>query len=54
MNNIALICPTHDPAGGNIAFIRTYAGQLREIYRDIYITVSDESDNRVVRELVSA
>ena len=51
MNNIGLICVTHDPEGTNIEFIRKHSQMLKELYKDIYIAVSDESDRQVLNEL---
>ncbi|WP_282937368.1 hypothetical protein [Paenibacillus sp. RC67] len=51
MNNVALVCPTHDPNGDNLDLIRKHGGQIQTIYKDIFITISDESDTRIAQEL---
>lgn len=44
MNNIGLICVTHDPAGGNTNLVKKLGPLLNKIYNDMYITVSAESN----------
>lgn len=51
MVNIGLITVTHDPSGENINFIKRHHGLLNEIYKDLFITVSEETDKSIIDEL---
>lgn len=51
MNNIGLICVTHDPTGKNINFVKSLSPLLSEIYKDLFITVSEETDKDLIDEL---
>ena len=51
MKNTALLCVTHDPSGKNISFISKHACALRQIYSEMFITVSEETDKNLVNEL---
>lgn len=46
MNNIGLICVTHDPNGNNLAYIKKYAYKFKKLYANMYITVSEESNRQ--------
>lgn len=54
MNNLGLICVTHDPNGDNLEFIRKHSKTIKDLYDDIYIAVSDESDSCVLDELTQS
>lgn len=51
MNNVGLICVTHDPAGKNINLVNKLGPFLNEIYHDMYITVSEETNKVLTDEL---
>lgn len=51
MNNIGLICVTHDPVGKNTNLINKLGSSLNEIYQDIYITVSEETNKDLIDKL---
>ncbi len=54
MENIALICVTHDPSGNNIDLLKKHAPLFSKLYRDCYICVSDETDLALIAELESS
>lgn len=51
MNNIGLICVTHDPKGKNKNLIKEVSPILNDIYTDKFITISEETDKDLIREL---
>ena len=51
MNNVGLICVTHDPVGKNISLVNKFRPYLNEIYHDMYITVSEETNKGLQDEL---
>lgn len=51
MGNVGLICVTHDPDGKNISLVNKFGSYLNEIYHDMYITVSEESNKGLPDEL---
>ncbi|GFZ32959.1 hypothetical protein CSC2_34850 [Clostridium zeae] len=52
MNDIALICVTHDPFGKNINLVKKLSTTLSEIYMNMFITVSEETDKYLINELI--
>lgn len=51
MINIGLICVTHDPIGKNINLIKKHSSLLNKIYKDLFITVSEETNKDLIDEL---
>lgn len=51
MNNVALLCATHDPIGKNINLIRELAPILNNTYSKLFITVSEETNKELVNIL---
>lgn len=51
MNNIGLICVIHDPAGKNTNLVKKLGPLLNKIYKDMYITVSAETNKDLIDEL---
>lgn len=51
MNNIGLVCVTHDPAGNNINLVKKLGALLNEIYKDMFITVSEDTNKDLVNEI---
>lgn len=51
MNNIGLICVTHDPTGKNVNLVKKLGSSLNEVYQDMYITVSDETNKELIDKL---
>lgn len=51
MVSIGLICVTHDPSGKSINLIKKHSPLLNEIYKDLFITVSEESSKDLIEEL---
>lgn len=51
MINIGLICVTHDPIGKNINLIKKHSPLLNKIYKDLFITVSEETNKDLIDEL---
>lgn len=51
MKNIALISVTHDPSGKNIYLLKKHSSTISKIYKNIFITVSDETNKEVINEL---
>jgi hypothetical protein len=49
--SVALICVPHDPEGKNLNLLRDASPLINEIYADLFITVSDETDDSVCSEL---
>lgn len=54
MKNVALICVTHDPNDKNLELFRRVKDRFNEIYTDLYITVSEETNNRLCDELLNS
>lgn len=51
MNNIGLICVTHDPTGKSTNLVKKLGSSLNKIYQDMYITVSEETNRGLIVEL---
>lgn len=51
MNNIGLISVTHDPSGNNINLVKKLGASLNEIYKDMFITVSEDTNKDLVNEI---
>lgn len=49
--NVGLICVTHDPSGKNIDLVKKHSYILRQIYSDLFITVSEETGKNQIEEL---
>jgi hypothetical protein len=54
MNKIGLICVTHDPAGKNTNLVKKLDSSLNEVYQDMYITVSEETNKELKDKLVES
>ncbi|WP_426350308.1 hypothetical protein ACPWSR_03455 [Alloiococcus sp. CFN-8] len=53
MNNVALICVIHDPTLNKVSFVNRIGPLLKEIYKDMYVTVSQETSKALREELVA-
>lgn len=53
MNDVGLLCVTHDKEGKNLKLIESYAKQLKKFYSGLYITVSEETDPRIIDCLIN-
>ncbi|MGD7051676.1 hypothetical protein [Sutcliffiella horikoshii] len=51
MPTIALLTVTHDPAGKNIELFKELQRELEGIYSELYMTISDESSNRLINQI---
>jgi hypothetical protein len=51
MNKIGLICVTHDPVGKNGNLVKKLGSSLNEVYQDMYITVSEETNKELIDKL---
>jgi len=51
MKSIGLISTIHDPGGKNINLVNKLSPILSEVYRDIFITISEETDKSLISEL---
>jgi len=51
MRNVALIAVTHDPSGKNLDLIRKHSLLINEVYKNIFITVSEETNKEIIDEL---
>jgi hypothetical protein len=45
-----LVCVTHDPAGNN-NLVKKLSALLNEIYKDMFITVSEDTNKDLVNEI---
>lgn len=48
---MGLICVTHDPTGKNINLVKKFGPLLNKIYKDMFITVSEETDKDFISQL---
>lgn len=51
MKSVGLICTVHDPNGKNLDLVKKYSFMLCSIYSDVFMTVSDETDESLTSEL---
>lgn len=51
--DVALICVTHDPKGKNLKFYEKVSNVFREIYSNLFITVSEETDIKLQEKLMA-
>ncbi len=51
LKKVALISVTHDPLGKNLELIKKYAKDIRNLYSEAFITISNETDSEVIKEL---
>lgn len=51
MRNIGLICTVHDPKGKQVKNVEGLYEKIKDIYRDFYITLSEETSSDLYRKL---
>lgn len=51
MPKIALLTVTHDPQGKNIELFKEMQNELESIYDELFLTISDESSVKLIKEM---